>query len=147
MASATSLGVKNISKVEVKWENSDAYREVVESIVTDTYSEDKRSTLQYPSYTVRNNTIVLFPTPTENVTGGVVVYGEKLLADISVTSTENDFFLNPTLRPYVQLIADGLCVDLYAKNRQYDDMNMAQGELDRNISKMIKSIGDSVNEI
>jgi hypothetical protein len=42
----------------------------------------------------------------------------------------------------VQIVAEGVCADLYGRSRQYDDKAQAEAEYDKGIAKMIKAMGN-----
>lgn len=82
-------------------------------------------------YAVRDSSIILFPTPNESITGGLVMRAITTLKDIEESTIESEIFAGHSeLRQYVQLVAEGLCVDLFGRARQYDDKAQAQQEYD-----------------
>lgn len=149
-ASDTDVGITNIERIEVKYRSSDEYREVKENRTLSKKSRDELANISINdgSYIVRDSSLFLFPTPTENIVDWLIMYATNTLRDVTVSSTADDIFQwHSELREYVQLIADGVVIDLYAKARQYDDKNIAQQDYNDNIQKMIKALSNRTLEI
>lgn len=141
--------VQAVDRVEVKLSNTMEYRELInDQLLLWSYEEEWARNKNYPFYTVKDSSIILFPTPDESVTDWLVLYATTTLKDIEESTIESEIFgWHTELRQYIQLIADWLCIDLYARARQYDDKNIAQQDYDINIQRMIKAIGNRTKTI
>lgn len=147
LADATANGVSNIERVEIKWLSWDRYRVIQKPTVKPNKSVDELADISREQwfYELNDSSIFIYPTPTESVTGWLYMEATTTLPDITTASISSDFFGDHTeLRNYVPLIIDWLCVDLFARARQYDDKAQAQAELDRNIQKMVKTMSNRV---
>lgn len=145
IASDSTVWITNIERLEMYDKSTDTYRSLKENKILTNKSFDELANI-HPSkwsYIVRDSSLFIFPTPTENITDWIVMYATNTLRDVTESSTADDIFQwHSELREYMQLIADGVVIDLYAKARQYDDKNIAQQDYNDNIQKMIKALGN-----
>jgi len=142
----------SLKRVEIKYKSTDEYREVVPSDTLSTLKYDGADYISAnqanPFYEIKDGSIFIYPTPSEAITDGLVIRNTQNLPDITVASTEWDFFGQRTeLRTFVQLIADGLIADLYGKSRQYDDKAIAEQDFVNHLSLMIKTVSNRGNNI
>ncbi len=138
----------NIKRVEIKYKSTDTYRTLIEWDYRENISDDDLQNNSKSMYELRWWKIFIYPTPTESVIEWLFIEWEENLADITVASTEWQIFGGRTeLRAFNQVVADGIISDFYASNRQYDDVNYAENEFQKNLSTMIRTISNRWNEI
>jgi len=148
VSSSTSGNVLNVRRVEVKQKSTDIYRKYIVWDDRDLQSTDYLEKANTWIYELRWLSIFLYPTPLESVTQWMFIEWVINLSDITVSSIELDiFWWHTELRQYIQLIADWLCADLFASNRQYDDKQIAENDYQTNINNMIRSISNRGNSI
>jgi len=99
-------------------------------------------------YQLKNGSIYIYPTPTENIADGLMVEWFVNLPDVTVTSTEEDIFgENTELRNFTQVIAEGLCADLYKRSRQYDDKSIAEADYRQSLNEHMRTIANRGNSV
>lgn len=141
-------GLLNIKRIEAKFKTTDTYRKLIEWDYRENISDDDLQNNSKVMYELRSGKIYIYPTPTENVTNWLYIEWEVNLPDLTVASTEWQIFGGRSeLRDFNQVVADWVVADLYASNRQYDDYNYAEGEFQKSLSAMLRTISNRWNEI
>lgn len=147
-SSSTDGRIINIKRIEVKEKSTNTYRTYIPWNIREIESTDYLETESPYIYEIRNNSIFLYPTPTESITAWLFIEWEVNLPDITVSSVELDIFgWHTEMRQFIQLISDWLCADLYSSNRQYQDKAIAEQDFQISLSRMIRNISDRWNSI
>lgn len=147
-SSASDWRIINIKRVEVKLLWTDTYRAYIPWDIRDIESTDSLAVNSQYLYEIRNNSIFLYPTPTESITDWLFIEWLVNLPDMSVSSIEEDIFgWHTEMRQFIQLIMDWLCADLYASNRQYNDKSIAEQDFLIDLSRAMRNLSDRGNSI
>lgn len=127
--SSTVTWIKKISKVEIKWKAADSYStllrpdDVNNAWVVDGYLGDKLNVAN-AFWQYRDDSIFIYPTPTESVTWGGIIYAVKALIDLTAAGAETTVFPNHSdLRQYHHLIGLG-ALPFVLRHRYEWDPNM-----------------------
>lgn len=84
-------GISAIDRVEVKQKSTDVYRTLQRnSTVPSSYDEMAGGATYF--YIVKDSSIILFPTPTESIVGGLVLYANTTLKDVEESTVESEIF-------------------------------------------------------
>lgn len=147
--SATTQWLFKITRVEVKRKSTDSYFRNVPSWTLSNYQ--KRSdvwiqnnlTLEKEFYDIRENSIFIYPKPTEAITWWIKVSGIKTLIDLVSGGEENTIFpLNPELRAYHNILALGMVKYINMTKGKTNEKNDAVSEYEREVQKMMSHIGN-----
>lgn len=91
-----------------------------------------------PFYDIKNNSVVLYPAPTVNVTDGLKMWYDRLFSAISYTSEANNDLLTGTKTPgfddnFHELLSLGVSYDWNSKKKQdkslMADINLMKADL------------------
>lgn len=85
-----------------------------------------------------NKYLHIFPTPTENVTGGLILEWAKQPYKLTLSSIENEMLIDPL---YHETIAYMMCPSIYKEMVLIDKKNDALQEAELEINKALKSMG------
>lgn len=140
---ATVIWMKRIKRVEIKYSDTDTFRTVVQADTLANYSssEDWLETYQdksNPIYTVSDNSIFIFPKPTNNITNWLIISTINSLVDITTWAVETDIF--PwywQLRDFHPLLALWAKQYVYQSRWQINEKNDAKNEYEMEKQKMI----------
>lgn len=60
---------------------------------------------EYPIYTIQDNSVMIFPTPTNTTIGDIMIYGVQNLIDLTASTAEEDVFNGKIHKKYHHIIA------------------------------------------
>ena len=96
-----------------------------------------------PFFYIQDNSIFIFPEPTEVVTGGLELFVIHKPAEITTSSTEDDIEI-PT--QFHKLISDGLRIDIFLWQGKEIEAQNAQVKYNNGISDMIAVMKQRYNQ-
>ena len=147
-SSSTNWGILVVKRVEIKILWTDTYRNYIEWDTRSIESTDELEVNSKYIYEIRNNSLFLYPTPTESITDWIFIEWVVNLPDCTESSIELDiYWWHTELRQYINLISLWLNADLYSSNRQYSDKQIAEQEFMEWIQKMMKNVWDRWNSV
>lgn len=142
------IWLKKVTRVEVKYKDTDEYKKVLWADTLSNYSNpeqylrDNTSTAN-PFYDIRDGSIFIYPEPEEAVTGWLAIYGTISLIDLVSAWAETTIFpINPELRDYHNLLAIGMKQYIFTQLRLDNEKNDAINEYEMKVSGMIRHLRD-----
>ena len=129
-------GFSRILKVFVK--KNENYIELPYREITDVSDDwDK----EYPSYTIADNSIIIFPRPSADIEGGLKVHGINVMRDIEVGAIEEKVFANKIPRNRIETIAMGAAM-WYCRyrKRDFDEAQRLEIEYEKMINILVSEM-------
>lgn len=102
------------------------------------YSDDS----VYPFFSITDKYIELYPSPTEDITGGLIIYGIQELLDLTSSSAEADVLIP---RRYHNLIAYGMAPMILETRRDINGKIDAQNRYAGKLQDMLFELSDRYN--
>lgn len=148
---SSKTGMNKILRVEVKYESDDTYRTLMDAstISNYQYSEDYIDDNLHKKdwfFDIKENSILLYPTPTEWVTGGLRVSATLTLPDLTSAGTESDIFpWNSELRRYHEVLAIWMKQYIFALKWQTELQNNAIQEYRNRRAEILRYLSPRYN--
>lgn len=146
--SPDDLEIKKINKVFVKYSSSDQYPTQLSyqnpSILE--YHPDYYKTNQpksEPFFYIQDNSIFIYPAPTEVVEDWLELYVVHKPADLTGNSTESDIEISPE---YHSIMANGMKPYIYQSQGKLNEAQVASQVYDSGIIKMTSSMKQRYNQ-
>lgn len=97
-----------------------------------------------PFYFVRDKSIFIAPSPTENVTAWGILYGNYRPLDLTLSDSTTEIKI-PLLYTYV--LAEGVCADYWTSQGQYDKANVFEARFTEGLQTMVNNLSIRDREI
>lgn len=137
------IGINKILRIDVKKKNEENVWTKLHT--KDSFSLDKPlSTYETGNsdfFTVAENSIFVYPTPTEAVAGGLVIQAIKEPIDITDSFTEDDFVIP---RKFIKSLAIGAKQFIYSSERLTGDKNDAITEWELEKGRVVQYLSQRV---
>lgn len=129
-------GMRTIAKVFVKFTPDGQYEELPYQNISSPLDEQKSE--KY--YSIADNSLFIFPTPTKYVADGIIVHGVNTLRDIVIGASEDKIFGKRLPTTAFETLALGIAVRYcrYAK-RDFDEADRLEIEYEKEMLKIIKN--------
>lgn len=147
-ATATSSWMVKILSAGIKLTSETPYYKRITPYPTDTFyeyiDELAATTPATDAFcTLKNGSIFIYPTPSEDVTDWFKVEVVKTLKDLITSSVEADIFpWNSELRNYHYIIALWVAADIFALSWMTQEKIMKEQEFQQELQKMLSEIWD-----
>lgn len=140
--SGTTYGIFKPEKLRIKYVSTDDFIDVEFKdwdTMTETpeYYATNQSEEEPFAVITDNKYIHIYPTPTANVTWGLLIEGAKMPYDITTTSLETEILIDPI---YHEVIAYMMRPSIYAEMSLFDKKNDSLQEAELEIQKALKSM-------
>ncbi len=153
--SATTQWLKAISRLEVKYKNTDSYKKLINKDTISNFTDFSDAYYQDNStqffFDVRDGSYFLYPTPTESITGGILISWPCTLVDLAIWGAETTIFpRNKDLRDYHYILAYGIARFWYFEKLDTNRKNDINAEFENGINMMLETIenrSDSILQI
>lgn len=143
---STWLKINQIDKVAVKFFSTDTNYTTLTRIDFNTLDYDFSSYSTWawqPFYFVKDTSVFIAPTPTENVTAWIKVYVVYQPADLLTTDTEASIKIAPRFHKY---IVDWMCADYWYANGKEDKWQLYEAKFNEWVTAMIKAMKNRTQE-
>ena len=94
-----------------------------------------------PFFIIAENSVFVYPAPTESVTGGIRIYGVKQFTDLTSTSTSAQILIPET---HHQIISFGLAKYIYQIRQLFDKAQIQEQMYEHAKADMVVELGDRV---
>lgn len=135
---------EKVIAVYVKYDSDDTYqlRQRSDSVINDTYHSIEYLENETPTnaafYEIVEDNVVIYPSPSENVTNGITVRYTEIPADLVVWWAESTIRFKPK---YHDILWLGIKQYIYQYRQKLNEKNDAKAEYERELAKMITYIG------
>lgn len=133
-----SLAINQIDWVSVKYNTSDASYTKLNKVDFNSLDYDMQAYSDwswYPFYTVKDQSIFIFPAPTVAVTAGLKIFSIQQPADVTTSSTETDIKIAPRFH---NTIVYGMVADYWYANGREDKWNLFEQKFTTWWDQMVK---------
>lgn len=133
-----TLAINQVDGVSVKYKSTDTDYTRLKPISFDSLDFDMAAYATFtgePFYFVKDQSVFLFPSPTEAVTNGFKVFSVNQPADVVYAGVEADIKLQPRFH---QIAVWGMCADYWYSNGREDKWNIWEAKFSTAWDQMIK---------
>jgi len=147
-ASATTSGMKKITRVEMKWSDWDSYSKLVSADTLSSYSRTTDYLTENIStdewfFDVKDWSLFIYPAPTEAVSNWLKVQAVITLPDLLTTDVEAAIFPRSSeLREYHYALAIWMKQFIYANLWRINEKNDAITEFENELQRIINTVKD-----
>lgn len=142
--------VKKINSVEVKWHNDTPFQLLDHRKNTSTHltTDDLNNIPETAGFfDIQDNSIFVYPAPKESVPNGIRMQAIVSLLDLSLASTEADFFpWHSELREYLNVLVYGVDARVFRAKRYQSEAQEAEVKYNNERREMLIELSDRYNE-
>lgn len=142
--------VKKINSVEVKWHNDTPFQLLDHRKNTSanlTMDELNNIPENMWFFDIKDNSIFIYPAPKESVASGIRMQAIISLLDLSLASTEADFFpWHSELREYLNVLVYGVDARVFRAKRYQSEAQEAEVKYNNERREMLIELSDRYNE-
>lgn len=130
-------GMRTVAKVFVKFSPDGQYEELPYKNISSPLGDGQNSKKYY---SIADNSLFIFPTPTKYVADGIIVHGVNNLRDVEIGSSEEKIFAKKLPSTAFETLALGIAVRYcrYAK-RDFAEADKLEIEYEKEMLKIIKN--------
>ena len=145
---ATTVWMKKIQRVEIKWASNDSYKSLVNSDTISNYNDstgDLNANLGISNafYEVKDGSVFVYPNTTEVITDAVKIQATVTLIDLVIWWTATTIFPNSQdLREYHYLLATWMKQFIYGNKWLINEKNDSINEFETELNRVINSLKD-----
>lgn len=142
------LDIKKINKVFVKYKSTDTYKALLsyQSPTTLTKHPDyykANQVITQPFFYIQDNSIFIYPAPTEAIVGGLELYVIHKPAELTVASSEAQIEITPQFH---KVMADGLKSYIYQSQGKINEAQVAEQDFMTWVRKMVSFMKQRYNQ-
>lgn len=148
IADATTIGLRKITRCEIKWDSDDTYRKLVPADTLASYplatdELEAQASKEKGFFDIKDGSLFIYPSPEEAITDGLQIGVITTLADLTAsTLSANVFPNNSELRDYHDVISIGMKQYIYAQQGQINEKNDAINEFRVKLDELIDILRD-----
>lgn len=132
------LTINQIDGVSVKYNTTDDRYTKLNPVSYDSLAYDMQAYNEWawvPFYTIKDQSVFIFPAPTVAVTGWIKIFSINQPADVTLTSEETDIKIAPRFH---KALVDGMCADYWYSNGREDKGNLYEQKFAAAWDSMVK---------
>lgn len=142
------LDIKKINKVFVKYKSTDTYKTLLsyQSPTTLTKHPDyykANQVITQPFFYIQDNSIFIYPAPTEAIVGGLELYVVHKPAALTISSTESQIEIPSQFHKYLSTWQE---VYIYKSQKKVNEAQIAKAEYDQGMIEMISFMKQRYNQ-
>jgi hypothetical protein len=141
-----SLKINQVDGISVKYKSTDAGYTKLKPVAFESLDFDMAEYATFtgePFYFMKDQSIFIFPSPTEAVTSGFKIFSINQPADVTYAGVEADIKLQPR---WHQIAVYGMCADYWYANGKEDKGNLWESKFTTAGDTMIKSMKNREQE-
>ena len=148
IADATTIGLRKITRCEIKHKSTDTFRSLVPADTIASYPVatdelEAQSSVDRWFFDIRDGSMFVYPSPEEAVTGWLQIGVITTLADLtSATTSGNIYPNNSELRDYHDVISIGMKQYIFSAEGQTNEKNDSINEFNAKLDDLIEILRD-----
>lgn len=143
---STWLKINQIDKISIKFFSTDTNFTPLTRVDFNTLDLDLATYSDWawtPFYFVKDNSVFVYPTPSQTVAGGVKAYVIYQPDDVTTSSTEDDLAIAPRFHQY---LVDGMCAEYWYANGNENKGQFYDAKFDKWVNAMISAMKNRAQE-
>lgn len=138
IGSLGTLKINQVDGVSVKYNTTDASYTKLTKVDYNSLDYDMQAYFDWsgmPFYTVKDQSIFIFPSPTVAVTNGIKIFTINQPADVTISSVETDIKIAPRFH---NVVISGMVADYWYSNGREDKGNIYEQKFNIGGDQMVK---------
>lgn len=148
ISDASTVGLRKITRCEVKWDSNDSYRKLLPADTLASYpmASDElqvRATREKWFFDIKDGSMFLYPAPEEALTAWLQIWVITTLTDLTLATTSANVFPNNSeLRDYHDVISIGMKQYIFSQQGLTNEKNDSINEFNQKLDDLIEILRD-----